>query len=343
MDKIIVKKEKRLCTCCMEEHEVLTVRLEETLTFKNTPVRHEAEYEYCERADEYYATEKQLSANDLSLKDSYRHLTGLLSSDEICQVRAKYDISQTDLCTLLGWGGKTIARYENHQVQDRAHDTILRKLGSDPEWFLELLGKSLNTFPEAAFRKYYQAAKNLYEKEQDTYLRKAIEGVYIDLSDNPDYTGNAKLSLDKTVDAVSFFSSHDHVVSLYKYKLMKLLWYADALSFKRSGHAITGLIYTKERSGAVPLAHDLIIDLKGISRKEVDLGEGSGYLFTKSSISDTPHLSSSDEVILEVVAKKFGAMPNERFLAYILQEQALNATAESAIIPFSHAQELSIK
>lgn len=28
---------------------------------------------------------------------------------------------------LLGWGGKTITRYESHQVQDKAHDTILKK------------------------------------------------------------------------------------------------------------------------------------------------------------------------------------------------------------------------
>jgi len=34
-------------------------------------------------------------------------------------------ISQSDLCLLLGWGGKTITRYESHQVQDIAHDTIL--------------------------------------------------------------------------------------------------------------------------------------------------------------------------------------------------------------------------
>ena len=40
---------------------------------------------------------------------------------------------------LLGWGGKTITRYESHQVQDKAHDTILKKIDQDPEWFLSLL------------------------------------------------------------------------------------------------------------------------------------------------------------------------------------------------------------
>ena len=35
MDMKIIKSEKRLCTCCMEEHEVKTVLVEEQMTFKN--------------------------------------------------------------------------------------------------------------------------------------------------------------------------------------------------------------------------------------------------------------------------------------------------------------------
>lgn len=53
---------------------------------------------------------------------------GLLTSQQIRAVRTQYDISQRDLCILLGWGEKTITRYEGHQVQDRAHDAILKKL-----------------------------------------------------------------------------------------------------------------------------------------------------------------------------------------------------------------------
>lgn len=34
MDMKIVKSEKRLCPCCMEEHEVKTVLVEETATLK---------------------------------------------------------------------------------------------------------------------------------------------------------------------------------------------------------------------------------------------------------------------------------------------------------------------
>ncbi len=45
-------------------------------------------------------------------------------------------------------------------------------------------------------------------------------------------------------------------------KLMKLMWYADALSYKIRGHAITGLVYQVFPMGAIPVGHDSIIPLK---------------------------------------------------------------------------------
>ncbi len=57
------------------------------------------------------------------------------------------------------------------------------------------------------------------------------------------FHGNTDLSLDKVVEVIRYFASSIKVTSLYKVKLMKLIWYADALSYKRRGFAITGLVY----------------------------------------------------------------------------------------------------
>ena len=338
----IIRVENRLCSCCMEKHEVKTIRLTEQFSFKGVNVEHLAEYYYCDHADEYYADEEQMSANDLRMKDAYRSIVGLLTSQEICQLRAKYGISQSDLCALLGWGGKTIARYENHQVQDKAHDTILRKLSSDPEWFLELLNKARGSLTEDSFRKYYEAGKTNYEETQDLYLRKAIEGRYISLSNNPINNGNTALSLDKVVEVIAFFANSQLVTTLYKVKLMKLLWYADALSYKRRGHAVTGLIYVKKPMGALPLAHDLIIDLKGVTYEEIDFGEGSGYHFTRNN---TPysHLTSDEQNTLETVVEKFGKMSKDKLVDYMHKELAYTETAFNDIIQFKYALDLSIE
>ena len=166
----IVKTEKKLCPCCMEDHEVQVVVVQENNVFKGVSVEYNAEYLYCDRADETYAEVQQISQNDIAMKDAYREKMGLLTSKQIAAIRSRYGISQSDLCLLLGWGGKTITRYESHQVQDIAHDTILRKLDSDPEWFLQLLRAEKDALSQASYSKYTETGDMLFEQNHDLYL-----------------------------------------------------------------------------------------------------------------------------------------------------------------------------
>ena len=145
--------EKRVCPCCMEDHDVKIVEIEEENVFKGEHIIYPAEYYYCENDDEYYAEDSMISRNGLSLRNAYRQKMGLLTTGEIIDIRGKYGVTQSDLCTILGWGDKTITGYEGFQVQDAAHDSILRKLDNDPEWFLSLLEKSKAKLPAASYAK----------------------------------------------------------------------------------------------------------------------------------------------------------------------------------------------
>ena len=66
--------------------------------------------------------------------------------------------------------------------------------------------------------------------------------------------GYTELNLRKVVDVIRYFSNSVKVKALYKVKLMKMLWYSDALSFKTRDKAITGLVYKALPMGAVPIA-----------------------------------------------------------------------------------------
>ena len=44
MEMKVIKSEKGLCTCCMEEHEVKTVLIKERTIFKNVNVNYDAIY-----------------------------------------------------------------------------------------------------------------------------------------------------------------------------------------------------------------------------------------------------------------------------------------------------------
>ena len=282
-----VMTEKKLCPCCMEEHEVQTVVVRENNVFMGVPVEYDAEYFYCDRADETYAEEAQIAQNDIAMKNAYRSKTGLLTSQQIAAIRSKYGISQSDLCLLLGWGGKTITRYESHQVQDIAHDTILRKLDSDPEWFLQLLQAEKDSISPASYAKYTEAGTALFEQNHDLYLKSAIMSRYARFLHNPEATGCKVLSLYVVSDMISYYANSQTVTSLYLVKLLKMLWYADALSFKENRHAITGLVYLHKAMGALPIGHNSLMNLENLNVQTigdlnndgvVDILDGVEYL-----------------------------------------------------------------
>lgn len=342
MNMNIIKIEKKLCTCCMEEHEVKTVLLEDEAAFKGVEVTYEAEYLYCDRAEELYMNEDEIQENDIRLKDAYRKKEGLLTSYEIADIRAKYGITQNDLCILLGWGGKTITRYESHQVQDRAHDTILKKLDNDPEWFLSLLNNAKENLSDEAYHRYRNTAGALYENEQDLYLRRAIEASYANFQEDMLSNGNTELSLDKVVDVIRYFAASKQVTNLYKVKLMKMMWYADALSYKNRGYAITGLVYRALPMGAVPIGHNSIIDLKNVPCEEIDLGETNAYHFSLAEEHLFPSLNDEDKKILDTIIEKLGKMSKNEIISFMHQEQAYKATPPRDIIQFKYAENLQL-
>lgn len=342
MNMRIIKSEKKLCSCCMEEHDVKTVLVKDTATFKNRLVEYEASYLFCDLADELYMNEHQIQENDLRLKDAYRRSEGLLTSSQISAIRAKYKISQSDLCTLLGWGGKTITRYEGHQVQDKAHDTILKKLAQDPEWFIALLNDAQDNLSPESYKKYLEAASSLYEKDQDTYLRKAIEASYVKFQGNQMYQGNAELSLDKVVEVIRYFAASPDITNLFKVKLMKLMWYADSLAYKMRGYAITGLVYQALPMGAVPVGHNSIIDLKDVPCEEVDMGETYAYHFVLQGKQSYHFLTKEEIDILAIVITKLGKMSKNEIVQFMHKEQAYIKTPPRDIIQFKYAESLQI-
>ena len=337
-----IRTEKTLCPCCMEEHDVQTVRDTERNVFKGVPIEYSAEYQYCDRADEFFADEQQISRNDIAMKNAYRKKTGLLTSDQIAAIRARYGISQSDLCLLLGWGGKTITRYESHQVQDAAHDTILRKLDADPEWFLQLLEAEKSSLSSASYHKYRETGTALFELDHDQYLKSTIMSKYARFLHNPEITGGKELSLDVVVEMIRYYANSSLVTGLYRVKLMKMLWYADALAYKRRGCAVSGLVYRALPMGAAPVAYESIVDLSTVHCEEIEMGDGTGFRFLPTENREYPHLTSDDRDILDAVIRRFGRVSTTEIVETMHQEDAYTETAPHDIILFKYAGTLSL-
>lgn len=335
-----VLRERKLCLICMEEHEVDTVQVIDTEIFKDQEVAFTATYEYCSNAEEFLETEAMIKANSLAMKDAYRSKAGLLTSGEIIAIRERFGVSQKDFSEILNWGGATIARYESHQVQSQVHDDVLRKIDEDPKWFVEMLRRAENRISARAYRKYYEMAKEQYSKKQNKYLIDSIQAIYTKYK-NEEETGGVDLDLAKVVEMINYLATR--VDSLHKVKLMKMLWYSDALHYKRYGKAISGLVYNALPMGAVPEGHEQIMMLEGIYYETNLYGDNIGYRFYPAPGYEIKELTNQEIETMDKVISELGNLNAEEIIMKMHEEEAYQCTSSNCVIPFSFAEKIALE
>ena len=170
----IISRIRQRCYMCSVTHDVLIVEETQKTNYKGVEIVYSGVYEYCEHADEMFESEEMINVNRLKLIDVYRAKVGLLNSSQIVALREKYKLSQKDFSEMLEWGLATITRYENHQVQDRVHDDVMRKLDIDPVWFIELLERSKERLKPKVYLRSLEAAKRVHDEMRMHYIKNGL-------------------------------------------------------------------------------------------------------------------------------------------------------------------------
>ncbi len=339
----VMRKVHMDCPLCGKIHEVEERRRNATITLKGDKVTYEERFYFCVNADEEeneFETASMTNDNLLNARNAYRIKHGLLTSDEIVEIRETYGLSQVDLARLLGWGEATISRYESKAIQDEAYDTMLRLIKDNPLQALVFLKKNADKFPGA---KMLEVKSKIVEK-LDSYgkeflTRQALEGEYASFEEPSDSNGYVLLNVDKLEAAISYIA--EEVTNLFKVKLMKMLWYTDALSYKEHGCAITGLVYRHNEMGALPIGHYSLMNLENLNiQEEVSINYDSMIHVYPSKNMDYSILSNNDKTILDKVIKKFKHFKANEIVDYMHEERAYRETKPGEIIPFSMAREI---
>ena len=131
----------------------------------------------------------------------------------------------------------------------------------------------------------------------------------------------------------------ESVSNLFKVKLMKMLWYGDALSFKRRGIAMTGMVYRHEPMGALPVGHYSLMNLENLNIREEESNNYDLMLHIYPSKGmDYAVLTDEDRSILDDVIKKFKDFKAKDIIEYMHKEMAYTKTKAGEIIPFSLAK-----
>lgn len=336
-------KKLSYCPICEKEHEFKIVEKSIKVTIKNEEVECLQKFYVCCETGEQIEFENGKLANEnlLALRDAYREKHNLMTSKDIRNLREKYNLTQSELATILDWGEVTITRYETKQIQDEAHNDILFLLDSDPKEVFDRLQNHINSFS----KERYEYLKEIVIKQIQTTgisntKRKLLKEMYASYDSKTVKNGNKLLDIDKIVDMISYFAIF--VPNLYKVKLMKLLWYADMLAFQKNGEAISGLVYLHEPLGALPHGHAEILALSELNVVEEYFNSDKiGIRITSNKLLEEIKLTGEEKNILDVVISKFKNFSSPNISEYMHKESAYINTSKNQIISYSYANELN--
>ena len=116
---------RKLCDCCGKSVETKIVEKREVYPIHGEDIAVDTYVMVCTECGMDLFDEELDNATLIKVYNEYRQRHKLLLPEEIKSIREQYGLSQRGFSRLLGWGDKTICRYENGSLQDRAHDTIL--------------------------------------------------------------------------------------------------------------------------------------------------------------------------------------------------------------------------
>ena len=164
------------CCACETLNNTQIVEKEQTLTVKGKVITLTVHVRVCKVCGEEILDEE---LDDVTLEkfyDEYRRMENLLLPAEIQAIRKKYNLSQSSFAKLLGFGEKTITRYENGAIQDVCHDNLIRLMDSLDAFSLlweerkEVLSLKEQLFVDAAISNYKKIKiKSLYARAPQYY------------------------------------------------------------------------------------------------------------------------------------------------------------------------------
>ena len=329
------------CDKC--EKEVNTERISKKQNFKvlGEEIVVEAPVMICEECGEELFNEELDSKAIVSAYEQYRKKHKLLFPNEIKQIREQYNLSQRAFSKLLNWGDKTVFRYENGAIQDKAHNSLLVFL-KDPANMKQYLLENEITLSDKQKIKLFNLVDN-FEKNNN-YCDENLVFSYF-FSQTPCIENGFKgFDYDKFCAMVLFFLSKHK--ELLKTKLMKLLNYSDMVFYKENGISISGLKYIHLPYGPAPDNFDILLTKMSsdcIAHVEV-LYENNYEKHQIVADCDLPDgaLSKQEIDLLERVFEKFKGFGSKEISNYSHKEKGYSSTSQGDTISYDYAKYIEI-
>ena len=332
---------RKYCEECGREVETKVITKRESYDVCGESVEVDAQILVCAECGEEFYCEELDNATLIRAYNEYRRRHKLLLPEEIKKIREQYGLSQRSFAKLLNWGDKTICRYENGSIQDKAHNSLLLFL-REPENMRTYLTENEIVLDERQKAKLLDTVDKL---EQDKEYRAGRRFFEIFFSRIPSEENGFKgFDYEKLCAMVLFFAHKS--TGLLKTKLMKLLNYSDMVFYKENGISISGLKYAHLPYGPVPDNFDIILGKMAadhLAHIEV-IYDGAYEKHQVVPECDVPEgvLSDSEVEMLNRIYEKFKSFGSVEISDYSHKEKGYNATKTGQIISYAYAMDIEL-
>ena len=332
---------RKYCEECGREVETKVITKRESYDVCGESIEVDAQILVCAECGEEFYCEELDNATLIRAYNEYRRRHKLLLPEEIKKIREQYGLSQRSFAKLLNWGDKTICRYENGSIQDKAHNSLLLFL-REPENMRTYLTENEIVLDERQKAKLLDTVDKL---EQDKEYRAGRRFFELFFSRIPSEENGFKgFDYEKLCAMVLFFAHKS--TGLLKTKLMKLLNYSDMVFYKENGISISGLKYAHLPYGPVPDNFDIILGKMAadhLAHIEV-IYDGAYDKHQVIPECDVPEgvLSDSEVEMLNRIYEKFKSFGSVEISDYSHKEKGYNATKTGQIISYAYAMDIEL-
>jgi len=326
----------RVCPECGKTTEWVTITQEEEFNVKGEAILVKVELLKCSECEAEF--EDMNSENDpyALAYEEYRKRKGMVFPAQIVEFRKKYNLTQKELSSLLGFGDITLSRYENGSLQDEAHDQLL-KFVLQPTNLLSLIKEKPFVIPESK----HEHIRNILDNEiiKEYYFSKISSRREADI-----FSGYKTTDFNRVLHLVKYFA---YPLGVVKTKLMKLLFYSDFKAFKEFKHSLTGLAYAKYPYGPVPEGFQLLLGMMlemdpSISTEMQFIGNYQGEVFKSSTAPKVDAFNDNEWAIIKDVQNRFEYFTSKDIKNFSHEEKAYQENSMFELIPYSYADELLI-
>lgn len=282
----------------IEKRDLKEFRGIEVNTFENVAI--------CNECNQDLYVNKIEDENNERIYKIYREKANIIKAEDIIKLREKYDISQRELTSILGFGKMTINRYERGELPTKSQSDYIKLLIENDDKFIEKVKEAYekNNINEKTYKKIVseEVEKDISKKEVQDNIRRYLKSV---LNRKPDiYNGYKSLDLEKVENIISYIASK--VKNLTITSLNKYLWYIDMLSFNKRAVAITGLTYQNQKFGPTIVYKKYdelsLLDDK-YTREDIETENGNTTKIISNNNFNLDKISSSEKEIIDTIIK----------------------------------------